>query len=54
MERTRTAIENNNYEEADDILAKGDALKNSISSLRKQMMNRMQEADNASLKASMV
>ena len=52
--RTRTAIENNNYEEADDILAKGDALKNSISSLRKQMMNRMQEADNASLKASMV
>ena len=54
MERTRTAIENNNYEEADDILAKGDALKNSIFSLRKQMMNRMQEADNASLKASMV
>ena len=54
MERTRTAIDNNNYEEADDILAKGDALKNSISSLRKQMMNRMQEADNASLKASMV
>ena len=54
MERTRTAIENNNYGEADDILAKGDALKNSISSLRKQMMNRMQEADNASLKASMV
>lgn len=54
MERTRTAIENNNYEEADDILSKGDALKNSISSLRKQMMNRMQEADNASLKASMV
>ena len=54
MERTRKAIENNNYEEADDILAKGDALKNSISSLRKQMMNRMQEADNASLKASMV
>lgn len=54
MERTRTVIENNNYEEADDILAKGDALKNSISSLRKQMMNRMQEADNASLKASMV
>lgn len=54
MERTRTAIENNNYEEADDILAKGDVLKNSISSLRKQMMNRMQEADNASLKASMV
>ena len=54
MERTRTAIENNNYEEADDILAKGDALKNSISSLRKQMMNSMQEADNASLKASMV
>ena len=54
MERTRTAIENNNYTEADDILVKGDALKNKISALRKQQMNRMQEADNASLKASMV
>lgn len=54
MERTRTAIENNNYTEADDILVKGDALKNKISALRKQQMNRMQEAENASLKASMV
>lgn len=54
MERTRTAIGNNNYTEADDILVKGDALKNKISALRKQQMNRMQEADNASLKASMV
>lgn len=54
IERTRTAIENNNYTEADDILVKGDALKNKISALRKQQMNRMQEADNASLKASMV
>lgn len=54
MERTRTAIENNNYTEADDILVKGDTLKNKISALRKQQMNRMQEADNASLKASMV
>ena len=54
MERTRTAIENNDYHEADDILVKGDALKNKISALRKQQMNRMQETDNASLKASMV
>ena len=54
MEHTRTAIENNDYREADDILVKGDALKNKISALRKQQMNRMQETDNASLKASMV
>lgn len=54
MERTRTAIENNDYREADDILVKDDALKNKISALRKQQMNRMQETDNASLKASMV
>lgn len=54
MERTRTAIENNDYREADDILVKGDTLKNKISALRKQQMNRMQETDNASLKASMV
>lgn len=54
MERTRTAIENNDYREANDILVKGDALKNKISALRKQQMNRMQETDNASLKASMV
>lgn len=54
MERTRTAIENNDYRETDDILVKGDALKNKISALRKQQMNRMQETDNASLKASMV
>ena len=54
MERTRAAIENNDYREADDILVKGDALKNKISALRKQQMNRMQETDNASLKASMV
>lgn len=54
MDRTQTAIENNNYAEADDILVKGDALKNKISALRKQQMNRMQEADSTSLKASMV
>lgn len=54
MDRTQTVIENNNYAEADDILAKGDALKNKISALRKQQMNRMQEADSTSLKASMV
>ena len=54
MDRTQTVIENNNYAEADDILVKGDALKNKISALSKQMMNRMQEADSTSLKASMV
>lgn len=54
MERTCKAINNNNYDEADDILAKGDALKNKISALRKQQMNRMQETATASLKASMV
>lgn len=54
MNRTQTVIENNNYAEADDILVKGDALKNKISALRKQQMNRMQEADSTSLKASMV
>ena len=54
MDRTQTVIENNNYAEADDILVKGDALKNKISALRKQQMNRMQEADSTTLKASMV
>lgn len=54
MDRTQTVIENNNYAEADDILVKGDALKNKISALRKQQMNRMQEADSTSLKVSMV
>lgn len=54
MDRTQTVIENNNYAEADDILVKGDVLKNKISTLRKQQMNRMQEADSTSLKASMV
>ena len=54
MDRTRNAIINNNYSEADDILKKGDELKNKISALRKNQMNHMQEADNRSLKASMV
>lgn len=54
MERTCASIEANNYSEADDILVKGDALKNKISALRKQQMNHMQEADSTSLKASMV
>ena len=54
MERTCAAIENNDYTEADDILKKGDDLKNRISALRKQQMNHMQEASTNSLKASMV
>ena len=43
-----------NQKWTDYILKKGDDLKNRISALRKQQMNRMQEGDNASLKASMV
>lgn len=54
MDRTRQAIDSNNYEEADDILKKGDDLKNLISALRKKQMNRMQESGTESLKASMV
>ncbi len=54
MERTAAAINENNYAEADDILTKGDALKNKISSLRKLQMNRMQEEDSTALKASLV
>lgn len=54
MDRTRQAIDSNNYDEADDILKKGDELKNMISALRKQQMNRMQEGGTESLKASMV
>ena len=50
----QSGYQQDNYEEADDILKKGDDLKNRISALRKQQMNRMQEGDNASLKASMV
>ena len=54
MERTRTAIDQNNYDSADEILKQGDDLKNKISALRKQQMNRMQEADTTNLKALMV
>ena len=54
MERARKAIETNNYDEADNILAEGDELKKTISALRKEQMNRMQEADATSLKASLV
>ena len=54
MESTRAAIENNNYADADDILKKGDELKNKISALRKEQMNRLQETDNNALKAALV
>ena len=54
MERTRTAIDQNNYDSADEILKQGDNLKNKISALRKQQMNRMQEVDTTNLKALMV
>ncbi len=54
MERTQQAIINNDYSQADDILRKGDLLKNKISTLRKQQMNRIQETSVSHLKASMV
>lgn len=54
MERTRACILENNYAEADMILKEGDDLKNSISALRKQQMNHIQEADSTYLKANMV
>lgn len=54
MERTCKAIDCNDYTDADDILKKGDDLKNKISFLRKEQMNRMQESANATLKASLV
>lgn len=54
MERTRSAIDQNNYDSADEILKQGDDLKNKISALRKQQMNRMQEVDTTNLKALMV
>ena len=54
MERTCKAIDSNDYTDADDILKKGDDLKNKISFLRKEQMNRMQESANATLKASLV
>ena len=54
MERTHDSIMNNDYTGADDILKKGDELKNKISALRKHQMNHMQESDSSSLKAAMV
>lgn len=54
MERTCKSIDSNDYTDADDILKKGDDLKNKISFLRKEQMNRMQESANATLKASLV
>lgn len=54
MERTRICILNNDYADADKILKEGDDLKNSISLLRKQQMNHIQEADNTYLKANLV
>lgn len=54
MERTCKVIDSNDYTDADDILKKGDDLKNKISFLRKEQMNRMQESANATLKASLV
>lgn len=54
MERARTAIALNDYSETDQILREGDDLKNRISALRKQQMNRMQESASNDLKVLMV
>lgn len=54
MQRTRQMIEDNNYTDADEVLRKGDELKNRISTMRKAVMNRMQDSDTSLLKASMV
>ncbi len=54
MEQTRETIINDHYDDADEILAKGDELKNKISAMRKQQMNRMQESDSTRLQVSLV
>lgn len=53
MMRTQNAIDTNTYDDADDILKKGDALKNKISAMRKHQMNRIQD-DSTNLRASLV
>ena len=53
MQRTQNAIDTNNYEDANDILVKGDELKNKISAMRKVQMNRMQD-NTTNLRASLV
>ena len=54
MLRAKDAVCCNDYSEADDILKAGDALKGRISALRKQQMNRMQEAGARDLKVLQV
>ena len=54
MEEARAAIAATDYSRTDTILREGDALKNRISALRKQQMNRMQESANNDLKVLMV
>ena len=54
MEQTKQAIATNNYEYADDILKKGDDLKNAISAIRKNQMNHLHANDATGIKASMV
>ena len=54
MEQTKETIINDNYGDADNILTKGDELKNKISAMRKQQMNRMQESDSTRLQVSLV
>ncbi|MEE1231767.1 MAG: inorganic phosphate transporter [Phocaeicola sp.] len=53
MQRTQNAIDTNNYVDANDILVKGDELKNKISAMRKVQMNRMQD-NTTNLRASLV
>lgn len=53
MGEARDALANNNYDQTDTILKEGDRLKEKLSMLRKQQMNRIQEKD-TNIKTSLV
>ena len=53
MEEARNVLADNNYEKTDIILKEGDRLKEKLSMLRKQQMNRIQEKD-TNIKTSLV
>ena len=53
MNEAKEILENGNFEKSDEILRKGDDLKNKISQIRKAQMNRIQEED-INVKTSLV
>ena len=53
MTQAREEMINGNYDKTDAILKEGDALKNKISALRKQQMNRIHD-ENVNVKTAMV